>query len=232
MKLRVFAGLLGCLLPLMGHADVVKDARFIEPTDRYAHGVLGDAIEFGALEVTLTTGKKRIMRLPVSRVFEDLKPRVQDLDNDGSPEVVVIETDENRGASLAIYGPKGKITATPYIGQSNRWLAPIGAADFDQDGAVEIGYIDRPHLAKTLRLWRYQNQELVNVANQAGLTNHRIGQDFITGGVRACGVAPSMIVVDATWSQIVEVTFGKGGFNRQSRGAYTGPESVSAALKC
>jgi hypothetical protein len=46
------------------------------------------------------------------------------------------------------------LAATPHIGSANRWLAPIGAADLDGDGRVEIAYVDRPHLARTLRIWR------------------------------------------------------------------------------
>jgi len=213
-------------------AEVIKDARFTEPTDRYAHGVLGDAIEYGALELTLEAGKKRILRLPTSRVFEDLKPRLQDLDGDGAPEVIVVETDAQLGGSLAIYGPMGKIDATPYIGRTNRWLAPIGAADFDNDGAVEIGYIDRPHLAKTLRLWRYKNGTLTHVADTAGLTNHRIGQDYITGGVRSCNGAATMVVADGGWSRIVEVGYGPDGFTRRDLGPFAGIASVTQALRC
>lgn len=232
MGLRALLVLCACVMPLAGQADVIKDARFSEPTDRYAHAILGDAIEYCALEVTLENGSTRLMRLPISRVFEDLAPRVQDLDGNGRPEVIVIETDVDRGASLAIYGPQGKITATPYIGRSNRWLAPIGAADFDGDGATEIGYIDRPHLAKELRLWRYKDRTLSAVAIETGLTNHRIGQDFITGGVRNCDGQNTMIVVDATWTRVIEVGYGPDGFSRQDRGPYQGTRSADAALAC
>jgi hypothetical protein len=71
------------------------------------------------------------------------------------------------------------------IGQRNRWLAPIGAADLDGDGRVEIAYVDRPHLARTLRVWRSRpGGTLTEIATATGLTNHRIGEAFITGGIR------------------------------------------------
>ena len=68
----------------------VAEARYSEPTTRYAHGILGDAIEFGALEIVTDAGKAITMRLPETRVFEDLEPRLYDVDLDGNAEVVVI----------------------------------------------------------------------------------------------------------------------------------------------
>jgi len=226
----------GCLVlslgAFAGQAQTVTRAEYAEPTARYAHGVLGDAIEYGALRLFLSSGSSVLIRLPETRVFEDLAPRVQDLDGDGVPEVIVIESDQSLGGSLAIYGPQGKIASTPFIGRTNRWLAPIGAADFDGDGTVELAYIDRPHLAKTLRVWRYSDQNLTHVADQTGLTNHRIGEDFITGGVRSCNGENTMIVVDAAWQRIVEVAFGPIGFSQKDRGPFLGQISVETALDC
>ncbi|MFV2035928.1 MAG: FG-GAP repeat domain-containing protein, partial [Halocynthiibacter sp.] len=128
-------------------------ARYIEPTTRYDHGVLGDAVEYGALEIKVKNGRV-IVRLQVNRVFEDIAPLIADVDGDGDNEVITVETDMARGAALAIYDETGKIVETPHIGQRYRWLAPTGAADLDGDGLIEIAYVDQPHLAKILRVWR------------------------------------------------------------------------------
>ncbi len=216
-------------------ADV--SARFAEPTTRYAHGVLGDAIEYGALEISAPTSKgarKTVtVRLPDARVFEDIAPRLVDVTGDGQPEVVVVETLMDKGAQLAIYDSKGrKLAATPHIGQRNRWLAPIGAADFDGDGHIEIGYIDRPHLAKTLRLWRFKNGKLHEVAALEGLTNHKIGWDFIASGLRDCGAGPEMITADAAWKHIMATRFDGKTVAARRVAAYTGPDSIQRALSC
>ena len=87
---------------------------------------------------------------------------------------------EPGGARLAIYGVGGRITANDWIGRRIRWLAPIGAADFDGNGTIEIAYVDRPHLAKTLRVWRYRTGTLTQIATRPGVTNHRIGEVDIT----------------------------------------------------
>lgn len=230
--MRVFwAGLLICAgLPLA--AQTITSARYAEPTDRYDHGILGDDLEWGALVLTLKNGSKTTLRLPDTRVFEDIEPRLADVDGDGSPEVIVIETDMSRGASLAIYDANGKRTATPYIGRSHRWLAPLGAADIDGDGAVELAYIDRPHLAKTLRVWRYENDKLVPVTELVGLTNHQIGQDFILGGIRDCGQGPEIITVNANWSRLMASTLQNDALSARDIGAYKAPSSFEAALNC
>jgi hypothetical protein len=212
-------------------AETVVSAQYSAPTDRYAHGILGDAIEWGTLDI-ITDGGTRNYTLPQSRVFEDVAPRLADLDNDGSPEVIVVETLASEGAQLAVYDASGKIAATPHIGRSNRWLAPIGAADLDGDGIIEIAYIDRPHLAKVLRVWRYTNGALVHVVDREGLTNHRIGEADIGGGIRDCGNGPEMITASADWRQVMATTLADGQLESRALGSYVDRASFAAALEC
>lgn len=213
-------------------AAEIKSARFTEPTTRYAHGVLGDAIEYGALELRLRGGKTVTITLPESSVFEDLAPRLFDVTGDGKLEAIVVESSQTGGGRLAVYNEKGLVLATPHIGQRNRWLAPVGAADMDDDGHVEIAYIDRPHLAKTLRVWRFKDGDLTQVANSKGLTNHRIGEDFISGGLRDCGDGVEMITVDSSWQNVVATRFDGKGLKSRKLGAFKGQASLRAALDC
>ena len=210
------------------------EAEYTQPTTRYAHGVLGDDIEYGSLKLTFA-GSRNVweVHLPQSRVFEDITPRLVDVDKDGQDEVVVVESDQYLGARLAIYNANGLIAATPFIGRSNRWLAPIGAADLDGDGYLEIAYIDRPHLAKTLRIWRFSDGKLKEVTSEKGFTNHRIGWDHIPGGIRDCGQGPEMIVATADWSEIASVRLSHNGtLSLNLIENYDGPESLNSALDC
>lgn len=216
-------------------AQTITDARFTGPTDRYAHGILGDAIEWGTLEIDVAgDGETRTLRidLPEDHVFEDVAPRLWDLTGDGSPEVVVVETDVYQGGALAVYGPTGKLDETPHIGQRNRWLAPIGAADLDGDGVIEVAYIDRPHLARTLRVWRFEDGRLRHAAALGGLTNHRIGERDIAGGIRSCAGAPEMILATADWARLVAVTFDGEAFKATDIGPHQNRQSFAKALAC
>jgi len=221
-------------------AGDVLAASYAEPTSRYPHGVLGDDQEWGALVLTIDgcpacARQDRhdvTIRLPETRVFEDLEPRLVDLDFDGLREVVVIESDSARGARLAVYGPDGLITATPFIGRPFRWLAPIGAADLDGDRVMELAYIDRPHLAKTLRVWRYENRTLTEVASLNGLSNHRIGQDFISGGIRNCAGKAEIITADSDWRSVMATRLRGGVLTSRRIAAFNGAKSLIDALAC
>ncbi|MCI2400489.1 VCBS repeat-containing protein [Aliiroseovarius subalbicans] len=219
--------------------DIITEAQYAEPTTRYAHGVLGDDVEWGALVLTvdrcLDCATKMIdrvvIRLPETRVFEDLAPRLF-VDDDGATQVAVVESDRDRGARLAIYDETGLVTATPFIGQANRWLAPVGIADLDGDGFVEIAYVDRPHLAKVLRVWRLAGRELREVASAPGISNHRIGEDFISGGMRDCGAGPEMIVASGDWREVMAVGFDGKALSSNRVGPFEGRDSFAAALAC
>lgn len=213
-------------------AQTITKAEYTDPTTRYAHGVLGDAVEWGALRLTLSDDRRLLMTLPETLVFEDTSPRLADLDGDGRPEVIVVESSLTKGARLAVYGPAGRIAATPHIGMRNRWLAPVGAADLDGDGRIELAYVDRPHLTKRLRVWRYDAGRLTHLADADGLTNHRTGWDFIPGGIRDCGTGPQMITADADWQQVMATRFDGTRLTSQAIGPYTAPRDLDAALSC
>ena len=173
--------------------------------------MLGDAVEHAGLEFALTDGTARKVLWEASSVFEDTEPRLVDVDGDGAPEVIAVESHEREGARLTIWGLEASqprlIAATPFIGARFRWLAVVGAADLDGDGAVEIAYVDRPHLAKVLRdlALRAAGDAAGEVATMRGVTNHRVGETDIAGGVRDCGAGPEIVVAAADWSEMLAV---------------------------
>ena len=226
-------------MPVAGVAQQIVSARYDGPTTRYPHGALGDAIEHDTLVVGLSDGRSMSARWDRPLVFEDEAPRVVDLDRDGSPEVIVVESHEDFGARLSVWGlVDGALAlraATPFIGTRFRWLAPVGAADLDGDGLFEIAYIDRPHLAKTLRIWRFvptgEGANLEPVVDYPGVTNHQIGWADIPGGIRDCGQGPEMIVADARWSRVLAVTLRGGRIAATDIGPWQ-RGALDAALTC
>ncbi len=208
-------------------------AQFQAPTHRYGHAIMGDLPEWGRLCLT-GPATHACVTLPKTAVFEDMAPRLADLDHDGIPEVVVVESTLTQGAALVVYRlDKTNLTriATPHIGMRNRWLAPAGIGDLDGDGRVEIAYVDRPHLAKALRIWRYENGALHHVTDQPGLTNHRIGDEGIAGGLRTCDGTPEILTANADWSQIIATRLTGGRTQTRPLGRYSAA-ALRRALNC
>ncbi len=216
-------------------------ATLVDPTRRYDHGVLGDAIEWGGIALQVDTcrcfdgpGPKTVtITLPQNRVFEDVAVRLADLDGDNAAEAVVVETDVALGASLAVYDATGtKRAATPFIGQRHRWLAPAGIADFDGDGRVEIAYVDRPHLVRDIVFVRLEGTELREIARAPGLTNHRIGDNTIAGGLRACPDGNHVILATADWTRAIAVDLKGAAVQAADLGPISGPADLAAYLAC
>ncbi|GHF61473.1 FG-GAP repeat domain-containing protein [Seohaeicola zhoushanensis] len=214
-------------------------AGFAEATDAYGHNIMGRLQDMRLLTIHVTqAGSDRTTcpaeaLLPEDEVFEDIAPRIADLDGDGMPEVIVVQSDLRLGARLAIYDRRARlIAATPPIGQPHRWLAPLGADDLDSDGRIEIAYVDRPHLARVLRVWRFEGGHLTEVASAEGHTNHRIGDESISGGVRYCDGRAEIVTLDPAWRRIQVTTLSDGQLETRDHAALRGSQSLEAALLC
>ena len=117
--------------------DIVR-AWYADPTERYGHAILGDAIEAGTLVAEQADGTLVHYVLPETQVFEDRVPRIEDLDGDGRSEIVTIRASVYAGAAVTVYGIEGdrvvERASTPFIGIANRWLNIVGMADFAGTG--------------------------------------------------------------------------------------------------
>lgn len=210
-------------------------AAYFGETTEYRHGVLGDDVEWKGLYTTWLDGddvaEARIV-LPEGQVFEDLEPRCGDFNGDGTPDPVTIISDAWDGARLAIY-IKGQLAVqTPPIGRGFRWLAPVGVFDFNGDGDLDVAYVEKPHIGGTLYVWSYRDGELIRTAALSGFSNHKIGQDYITGGVRHCGDGPELVLPNFNWSRLVSVKLSDEGLVPTDIGTETNRVAVARALEC
>jgi len=157
----------------------IKAAWLAGPTGRYEHGVLGDAIEAAALKVETETGRILSYELPEESVFEDLIPRLVDLDGDARDEILVVRSTAGSGAAVVVLGIREDrlrlIAESPSIGRSRRWLNPLGAGDFDDDGSLEIAVVQTPHLGGVLVVYRLEGMRLVETVRKSGFSTHVIG---------------------------------------------------------
>jgi len=58
----------------------------------------------------------------------------------------------------------------------NRWLNIVAIDDLDNDGTVEIVWIETPHIGGILKVAPIQEGELTPVAEIEGYSNHAIGE--------------------------------------------------------
>lgn len=208
------------------------------PTERYRHGVLGDAIEASGLAVEMADGRRLAFELDAGSVFEDRYPRLYDLDGDGHDEILVVRSYLDRGAALAMLGVEdSRLTLkaeTPAIGTANRWLNPVGAADFDGDGATEIALVRTPHIGGTLVLYRWRDGRLTEAHRAEGFSNHAIGtrELGLSAVIEANGDGvPDLAVPGADRRTLRIVTFADGRFRELASVTHTAP-IASAIVPC
>ncbi len=104
----------------------ITSAWYTEPTDRYPHGALGDKIEAGAMVVQDVYGHRVTVELPPDQVFEDLTPRIADLDGDGRNEVLAIRSSARAGAALVAYDLAGSSLIEIELDTADRPAQPLG----------------------------------------------------------------------------------------------------------
>lgn len=180
------------------------------PTRRYPHGALGSPVHAGSVfaQVRSSNGRWQVVEraLPLNRVYEDRVPRLADLDQDGREEIVLIEADVLRGASLVVLGVEHGADGPrlverargPFAGSTFRWLNPVGLADFDADGRPDLASVTTPHIGGVLQLLHYRPPLLLPFASALDVSNHRMGdlEQDLAVVVHPPGKRPTIVVPD------------------------------------
>ena len=183
-----------------------------DPTRRYPHGALGSGVHAGSVQALANrpgaVAQTVRYTLPLNRVFEDRVPRLVDLDQDGRDEILLIEADALRGAALVVLGLRWTATGPalfeqargPYAGSSFRWLNPVGVADFDGDGQLDVASVTTPHVGGVLTLHHVRPPELVPFAKAMDVSNHRMGalEQRLAVIVHQPPSRPAIVVPDMT----------------------------------
>lgn len=215
-----------------GRRNIIT-AWFAGPTNRYRHGVLGDDLEASRLVVETAERVLLHVELPLHRVFEDLEPRLADLNGDNSDEILVVESDSQLGASLAVYGVVDghltKIAATPFLGRSQRWLNPVGVGDFDGDGHADIALVATPHISGILRLYRLNGAVLSLFAEYPGVSTHSIGSTELNLG-RVVSTTPRdrLLVPNQAHQALMLLEWTPDGWHEHTRVAL--PAALASSL--
>jgi hypothetical protein len=190
------------------------------PTTRYPHAAFGTPVHAGRLHVLAANAAGKLqeltLALPPQRVFEDRVPRLVDLDGDGRDEIILVESDVTRGAALVVFGMRAspsfsspapestaglslvELARSPPVGTAFRWLNPVGVADFDGDGQLDLASVTTPHIGGVLTLYHFRPPHLVPFARAADVSNHRFGslEQQLAAVVEQPGRRPTMLVPD------------------------------------
>ncbi|MBL4727042.1 MAG: hypothetical protein JKY83_10295, partial [Rhizobiaceae bacterium] len=133
----------------------------------------------GSLKIIDALGRTITFRLPSEEVFEDITPRIVDLDRNGTMEVITIRSSVRKGAAITIYGLNGsqlvQKATTPFIGLKHRWLNIAGISNFSRSKTLEIAAVITPHIGGSLRFYKYSRGKLLRRAVASGFSNHVIG---------------------------------------------------------
>ncbi|WP_135081102.1 hypothetical protein [Terasakiella sp. SH-1] len=176
---RLILTLLFTVISQMVWADDIVSARFVLPTDRYDHCVLGDCLEYEAIEAIMDDGRILSFRLDEGSVFEDVTPRLVPMGLNGRKAILVVRSYQDRGAALVVLDVRsGQLmiaAESPAIGTAFRWQNPIGIGDFDRDRKLEIAAVITPHIGGKLQLYERQGKKLVADKATEFFSNHKMG---------------------------------------------------------
>lgn len=160
-------------------SDSLWLATYINPTERYQHAVLGDRIEAGAV-VLYHDDAYYEYYLPSDAVFEDIAPRLIEVTGDSIPEVLCIRSEVSAGAGLVIYQVQGPVLKeyafVAPIGTPNRWLNVVAVKDLDQNGTIELAWIQTPHIGGILKVAEIEAGEMTVLDEYSGVSNHGLGE--------------------------------------------------------
>lgn len=154
-------------------------AQYTVPTEKYSHGILGDNIEAEQLVVVVDSIFYELT-LQSHYVFEDIRPRLYDVDGDNELEFITIRTNLSKGAGIAIYKIiNEQLVEYAYvseIGTPNRWLNIVTIDDLDNDGIVELVWIQTPHIGGILKVAKINEGLLQVLTDKSQYSNHAIGE--------------------------------------------------------
>ena len=98
----------------------VRAAQYGVPSTSYGHDALGPGHEWAMLVIHGEDGGSRSFQFAPEIVFEDIAPRLIDLDGDGDNEALVVESSPVEGSRLAVWTSAGRLAATAFIATGSR----------------------------------------------------------------------------------------------------------------
>ena len=175
-----YSGLLPGTRPRRGSGEL-REVWLADPTERYRHGIFERPGNAASVRALTASGRVVQYSAPPHAVIEDRLPRL--VKAWGQDAVLTVQSSSTGGAAVLLLGVSGdrlqRLAESPPIGTPQRWLNPIGVADFDGDGVAEIAAVVTPHIGGWLTLYRRAGERLTIAQREPGFSNHAIGTDAL-----------------------------------------------------
>lgn len=179
-------------------ANLLPDARMLDngqgqllalgdPTNWYAHGVLGDELEAQTLKLFDTNdemAQAQEIPIPEGWVAEGIAPIWADMTGDGVDDIIVTQSNDEVGSRVALYDPaKSKWKSGPAIGTGYRWRHPLAVAPLGPDGEIELVVVRTPHIGGIVEFYGAFGDQLELTAQIAGYSSHVMGSRNLDMGI-------------------------------------------------
>lgn len=170
--------------------DVLPDARILSdgadrlmflsnPSDSYAHGIMGDDLEATAitiLDTSVRPAASQEINIAPDDVIEGIAPIWVDMNGDGRREIIVTQSNAIEGSRIVVYREDGSVLAEgASIGQGFRWIHQVAVGQFVAGGSLEIATVRTPHIGGVVEIYTLEGDQLVVVDSLSGYSSHRIG---------------------------------------------------------
>ena len=215
-------------------AESIHTAAYQNPIERYGHFALGHPHEYAALVVQTDTGQSHTWELAEDEVFEDLRPRLHRFSTGGPVELLTIVSSRSVGSRLVVFGfTNGRLSMLSQskpVGVPMRWLNPVGVADLDGDGALEVAAVVTPHIGGMLRVYQKRGKDLVAFAELPGFSNHLYGSpELAMSAALNWGGTMRLLVPDIERTTLRIIALRGGALTEQGRCALRAP--ITGAMR-
>ena len=111
-----------------------------------------------------------------------------------------------------------------------RWLNPVGVADLDGDGALEVAAVVTPHIGGMLRVYQKRGKDLVAFAELPGFSNHLYGSpELAMSAALNWGGTMRLLVPDIERTTLRIIALRGGALTEQGRCALRAP--ITGAMR-
>ena len=119
-----------------------------EPTQRFDASAIGASVAATLVVEDHTTRDYRF-EAGLDEGFEDLRPRIADIEGQGIDTIFTVKSSREQGASLIALRLEAEgllriVAATPPVGHPFGWLNPAGVADFTGEGRKAVAIVRTP----------------------------------------------------------------------------------------